>query len=99
MDDCTSREAAIKILQDPTIDHKERAINRLPATKVKPVVRGEWKDEASEYDKTISERHSFVCPACGKEADYFIGGYGDWWCRVAPNLCPNCGADMRSNHG
>ena len=67
----------------------------LPPADVKPVVRGEWMDEAPEHDKTISERHRFRCPACGKDADYFIGGYGDWWCRAAPNFCPNCGADMR----
>lgn len=39
MDDHISREAAIKVLKDPTIDHKERAINRLPAADVVSVVR------------------------------------------------------------
>ena len=62
---------------------------------VKPIVRGEWEDEAPEYDKKIAGRHRFKCSVCGKEPDYFTGGYGDWWCCIAPNYCPNCGADMR----
>jgi hypothetical protein len=67
MDDCTSRETAIKILQDPTTDHKERAINRLPAADVKPVVRCK---ECKYYEEHHYEREGeppYIKGKCGNK--------------------------------
>ena len=72
------------------------SVNRyitIPPADVAPVVRGEWKDEANEWQR-IAERHDYKCPKCGAAADYFIGGYDEWWCINAPNFCSSCGAAM-----
>lgn len=50
----------------------------------------EWIDEASEVELE-SGHHSYRCPNCKKQPDYFIDYLGDLWHKEEPNYCPNCG--------
>lgn len=87
MDDYISRQAALNIVcYDDCIDcpyggcDKYRWIKRLPAADVRPVVRGKWKHDGSDW------KNRFICDQCGYK----------WFFKAEEaHFCPNCGADMR----
>ena len=58
----------------------ERLKEEIPASDVRPVVRGEWRA------KTF---HSLYCTNCNDEFDIMKNDISRF------NFCPNCGADMR----
>lgn len=55
-----------------------------------------WQDRATAAEREF-HRHYFVCPRCGVNADYFIGGTENWWCSSAPKFCPSCGRSMKED--
>ena len=59
-------------------------------------MHGKWIDEAEEIKKEIN-RHEYRCSICNCKANYYVGGYDDWWNVEKPNYCPTCGADMRGD--
>ena len=62
----------------------EEEIKTVPASNVRPVVRGKWREVESGKSGHLCE-----CSAC-KEWILFYYGF-------VANFCPNCGADMRGN--
>ena len=67
-------------------------IEQLPASDVRPVVRGKWEevDRAPIFEGM--EKHStYRCSSC--RAYQFYDVFDDGTARY--NFCPNCGADMR----
>ena len=55
-------------------------INDIPAADVRPVVRGKWKHDGSDW------KNRFICDQCGYK----------WFFEAEEaHFCPNCGADMR----
>ena len=61
-------------------------ISAIPASDVRPVVRGKWRFEIGDGKTCVD---GWVCSACNcgfhTNVPYFEGF----------NFCPNCGADMR----
>lgn len=57
-----------------------RALKKIPAADVAPVVHGRW------------ENGNPICPVCGE--DKFKDLDADIWCDWQPDFCPNCGAKM-----
>lgn len=57
------------------------ALYAIPATDVRPVVRGEWGEECDFSEEVIEW---VPCSKCGRKSP-------NW----EYNFCPNCGADMR----
>ena len=55
--------------------------------------KGEWIDEANEYDASFGI-HDYICSNCNHYADDHIGGHM-WYTMYKPNYCPNCGARMK----
>ena len=81
-----SREAAIKAIMEHTGMTPiaklvaETTICRVPAADVRPVVRGKWKHDGSDW------KNRFICDQCGYK----------WFFEAEEaHFCPNCGADMR----
>ena len=55
-------------------------IDEIPAADVRPVVRGKWKHDGSDW------KNRFICDQCGYK----------WFFEAEEaHFCPNCGADMR----
>lgn len=55
-------------------------IKEMPAADVRPVVRGKWKHDGSDW------KNRFICDQCGYK----------WFFEAEEaRFCPNCGADMR----
>ena len=92
------REAAIKLFNfavldclgmEPTIRAGDiiKALESIPATDVRPVVRGTWVgiDDFPHED--------WECDHCG----CVVGNTDDPWNYY--HFCPNCGADMRAEEG
>ena len=82
MDEYIERELAIEALSrgEGCGNVCRRAIERILAADVAPVVHGRW------------EPGNPICPVCGgnkvKDLD------ADIWCAWMPDFCPNCGAKM-----
>ena len=57
-----------------------RALKKIPAADVAPVVHGRW------------EPGNPICPVCGENK--FKDLDADIWCDWQPDFCPNCGAKM-----
>ena len=55
--------------------------------------KGEWIDEANEYDASFGI-HDYICSNCNHYADDHIGGHM-WYTMYKPNYCPYCGARMK----
>ena len=54
--------------------------HEVPAADVRPVVRGKWNHDGSDW------KNRFICDQCGYK----------WFFEAEEaNFCPNCGADMR----
>lgn len=83
--DYISREAAIELLTMALDDEWEPEyatdrMNEIPAADVRPVVRGKWKHDGSDW------KNRFICDQCGYK----------WFFEAEEaHFCPNCGADMR----
>ena len=81
--DYISREAAIDCLHFVCVPqcrkYAQEEIKKLPASDVRPVVRGRWIQRKSWT--------RCVCSACSWEITFVTGN--------SYNFCPNCGADMR----
>ena len=60
----------------------QRIIANIPATAVRPVVRGHWTMRSDYLDRLI-------CSKCGSQFDAWH------WEAKQMHFCPNCGADMR----
>ena len=54
--------------------------HEVPAADVRPVVRGKWKHDGSDW------KNRFICDQCG---------YKWFFNAEEAHFCPNCGADMR----
>lgn len=65
-------------------------IDSIPATDVRPVVRGKWKI-------TDAYPHNVYCSECHKK---FAQTHWTVWedGSLPRNFCPNCGADMREEN-
>ena len=81
-----SREAAIEALCKAHSPYPRRmeisvkAIQEIPPADVRPVVRGKWKHDGSDW------KNRFICDQCGYK----------WFFEAEEaHFCPNCGADMR----
>lgn len=76
------RELAIEALSrgDGCGNVCRRAIERILAADVAPVVHGKW------------ENGNPICPVCG--GNKFRDLDADIWCDWQPDFCPNCGAKM-----
>ena len=81
-----SREAAIEALRKAHSPYPRRteisvrAIQDISPADVKPVVRGKWKHDGSDW------KNRFICDQCGYK----------WFFEAEEaHFCPNCGADMR----
>ena len=89
------REAlCYQLEKQATIDGQPRAIRRaarivadFPAADVRPVVRGTWEEDCVG---------AAICSACG---EFAFETNTHHLCGWFPNFCPNCGADMRGDHG
>lgn len=96
MDDFISREAAVAAMTALRQEDIEafgmvipecfpstsaiEALNKIPAADVRPVVRGKWKHDGSDW------KNRFICDQCGYK----------WFFEAEEaHFCPNCGADMR----
>lgn len=56
------------------------ALKQFQAADVRPVVRGKWKHDGSDW------KNRFICDQCGYK----------WFFEAEEaRFCPNCGADMR----
>lgn len=97
------REAAIQMIaRQATLDKElltsmglllaARAVARVTAVDVKPVVRGEWI-KIDKYD----DESNVQCSSCLTEFAYIDGVA--WLCHgyELPLFCPACGADMRGH--
>lgn len=101
MNDYISRQAAIEAIKNDALGlvyyGKKEAIECLdavPATDVRPVVYGEWRDRDGnpvgwdEYNPGCPARQCW-CSNCGEDLvasdEYPVQGL----------YCPHCGADMR----
>ena len=62
-------------------------VNAIPAADVRPVVRGKW-----EWNDNNGYYYCGNCKAVSPREDQ-DGEYID-----CPNVCPNCGADMRETN-
>lgn len=62
--------------------------HEIPAADVRPVVRGEWIWELADNGWA-----NHICSCCGYTKNTDIHVALGW------NFCPNCGADMRGDHG
>ena len=92
MDDYISREAAIKEFCDDCMDRewcksngescsRIKNINAVPAANVRPVVRGKWNHDGSDW------KNRFICDQCGYK----------WFFEAEEaNFCPNCGCAMEN---
>lgn len=86
MADFINREAAIEtVLEKPDVTPDEKVgivarLNALHPADVRPVVRGKWKHDGSDW------KNRFICDQCGYK----------WFFEAEEaRFCPNCGADMR----
>lgn len=81
-----SREAAIETVKfyEAECDPIPRAIDSLeqiPAADVRPVVRGKWKHDGSDW------KNRFICDQCGYK----------WFFEAEEShFCPNCGCAMEN---
>jgi hypothetical protein len=71
--------------------------NEIPAADVRPVAKGKWLPyEFGDY-------HWHKCSVCGVADKYietvYRKGFIDNEIFSVRNFCPNCGADMRGDHG
>mgnify|MGYP006987464865 CR=1 FL=1 len=93
MDEYIKRETAIDVITDlagkaPTRSAYEavwksaRALRKIPATDVAPVVHGRWEFLGS--NSLIKECACGTCSACKVRSKYIVNTM----------LCPNCGAKM-----
>ena len=82
MDEYIERELAIEALSrgEGCGNVCRRAIERILAADVAPVVHGRW------------EPGNPICPVCG--GNKFKDLDADIWCDWMPDFCPNCGAKM-----
>ena len=62
-----------------------RIINQFPAADVKPVVLGWW-----EIVNEDVRGEDIRCSVCGRNPHWTLTQM-----EIAPDFCPNCGADMR----
>ena len=69
------------------------ALNRLPAADVRENKHGEWIDAEWENIDTGEKRKGNRCSICG--CGYFRYDISVNTVSDIPNVCPNCGADMR----
>lgn len=79
-----SREAAIEAVKGrfsmPVDNLIVEVMKTVPAAGVRPVVRGKWKHDGSDW------KNRFICDQCGYK----------WFFEAEEaHFCPNCGADMR----
>lgn len=96
MTDYISRRSVMELVQfmpakgGPIGMVPTKAVLRIPAADVRPVVRGKW--ELIER-RIISKVQIWKCSNCGNMLEVrettFNCGRGDC------NFCPNCGAEMR----
>ena len=78
---CSPEECGFKIPQDGAEECAAvRALKETPAADVRPVVRGKWKHDGSDW------KNRFICDQCG---------YKWFFNAEEAHFCPNCGADMR----
>jgi rubrerythrin len=99
MTDYIEREAAIGEIEEwyemypdsdaarEALSLAKRAIRKLPAADVRPVVRAHWTDR-----RTIEHDGEWYCSNCGNEVTICMCGKDKIW---EYPFCPNCGADMR----
>ena len=88
MADFISREAAYKTLTEyyhhsSGVQHTvlREALNRVPTADVRPVVRGKWKHDGSDW------KNRFICDQCGYK----------WFFEAEEaHFCPNCGCAMEN---
>lgn len=66
--------------KDDSIQRACEAIDDAPEADVRPVVRGRWKHDGSDW------KNRFICDQCGYK----------WFFEAEEaHFCPNCCADMR----
>ena len=84
--DYISREAAIDAvdvgnLHRGIINALQAIISDIPAADVRPVVRGKWKHDGSDW------KNRFICDQCGYK----------WFFEAEEaHFCPNCGCAMEN---
>ena len=61
------------------------AFNEIPAADVQPITHGKWKEIKTGFDLFDYQFECSICHGWTPNKAYVI----------APDFCPNCGADMR----
>lgn len=96
--ECISREDALDFLipaddlnisaQDKRViaDRFSEFIKSIPAADVRPVVRGKWIPQLTQFAESAD---ICTCSVCGDTVWIYKDNSHPW------NSCPNCGADMR----
>ena len=100
MNDYITREAAINAVGEAIADGRSwyDALLRIPATDVKPIVKGEWIFQGVNGDWNWRQDgrgicwREYNCSVCGA----FFRGSMDG---KTPKICPNCSADMQNEKG
>jgi len=88
MSDLISRQAAIDAINRAVTKEAARwSVEELPSAQptIEPRTKGEWIIEGTELN------HRLRCSCCSSLAIW--APYAMSF--IAPNFCPNCGADMR----
>lgn len=97
-DDYISREAVFELIDNAPIiagNENESLISApelsdkvycLPATDVRPVVRGTWRTALLDHEEFGIRPKVLYCSECCQAIAY------------KTNFCPNCGADMRGDN-
>lgn len=70
-----------------------RALEALTAADVVERKRGLWKYERMKHLLDGTTRKVRICSVCN--GGYFVYDKSENVIDIAPNFCPNCGADMR----